>query len=147
MDVDRNRVFEQLQPPPGGAERLARRFGTTARPSARVLIPPLAAAGIVAVMVLALYVGSRPASEAPQRNTALSVSDGTERAQETERLGVAQPGSLFDAPEFDRLLGRAAASVELSVDIDGRQARVEQREGSDPRIRVYLLDAPRRNRR
>jgi|SRR5690606_1822131 len=152
MTVDRNRLFEQLDPPPGGAERFrarldaavsggngrrnpvdgwmhalgARRLGATAAGAA-------AALALVIAVVTRLPSGSAPEepSDAPTTTAAA--------APEAAASNPAPAGGLAEAPELDWLLGRTSTLSGVSVTVRGEEAEIIEVPSSDPRIRVYMV--------
>lgn len=116
MSPDRDHWFRELEPPPGGVERFRRRLETHGRPRARLA---LAAAGVAAaVIAIALVVALDPGRE-----------PGAPRSV----------ASVYEASQFDRLLGRPLEPTELSVTRD-EPSSVARVESSDPRIRIYDID-------
>jgi hypothetical protein len=116
-------IFRVLEPPPGGAERFARRLDEIAaeRPSPRALALAAAVAGIALVAAILL---SRPPSDAPQ----LLVRETT------------PPVDVYNSPEFDRLLGRPRQPAELMVTVNTRPATVTELETTNQKIRIYQID-------
>lgn len=124
MAHDRNNWFDELEPPPGGAEKLRRRIEAGGRPRA-VLAPRIALAGMGAaafVLVIALIA---------------LVGGGGVGGGSGERAAVAE---VYEAAEFDRLLGRPIEETELVVTVDEQAVPVAQEEGSNPKIRIYRMD-------
>src|SRR5262245_25584956 len=117
-------LFKELEPPPGGAERFAQRLDEVAaeRPSprARVLAMAAAVAGVALVAAILLL---RP-NDAPQ----------------VEIAAAPPPVDVFNAPEFDRLLGRSAAPAELVVTVNMEAARVTEIETANQKVRIYQID-------
>lgn len=110
--------FTQLEPPPGGAERFGRRLDERAR-SRRRTVPWLVGAGATAaVLVAVLYVRLEVRDEAPEQPVA----------------------RIYDAPQFDRLLGRTMRPEELTVVLNDQAADLRRVETGDPRIRIYELN-------
>ena len=88
-------LFRELEPPPGGAERFARRLDeiAAARPSPRARVLAMAAAvGAVALVTAMLLL--RPSDDAPP----VLVADAPPAVE------------VYNAPEFDRLLGPHVAT-------------------------------------
>lgn len=120
MSRDPHDPFRLLDPPPGGAERLSRRFDERAprRPGA---LPVLAVtATLLAVAVLVAWL-------APGRNA--------------EDPPVESTTEVLDAPQFDRLLGRPF-QAQLSVTLNERAASVQRIETPNDNIRIYRVAAP-----
>lgn len=118
-------LFKQLEPPPGGAERFARRLDEMAakrqRPGARALG---LAATVAAVAVLTSVIWLRSGDKAPQ--VAVDASS--------------PPVEVYGAPEFDRLLGRASPPAELTVIVNAQTAAVTELATANQKIRVYQID-------
>jgi hypothetical protein len=117
-------LFNELEPPPGGAERFAARLDEVAaeRPSrrARVLAIAAAAAGIAlvtAILVLRPY-------DAPQVQIA----------------ATPPPVDVYNAPELDRLLGRSTPPAELVVTVNMQMANVTEVETTNQKIRIYQIN-------
>jgi hypothetical protein len=118
-------LFRPLDPPPGGAERFARRLdelaATSPAPSRRG--PALAAAACVVLMLVAAVVWLREPDEARPLNA------------------VSQPTiDVYGAPEFDRLLGRTRAPAELTVVVGAEPAAVTQLETGNEKVRIYRIN-------
>jgi len=115
MRTERDALFEQLEPPPGGVERMRARFAEPAQSRAGFGV---AAFGVAAVAVLAALIALLPSSpESP------AVVDNT----------------ILAAPELDRLLGRESAPVPFSVERDDQRVQVEELPSSDPHVRIYRV--------
>jgi len=159
MTVDRNRLFEPLDPPPDGVERFRARLDAAGangrRNPAGIWMPAWvalgarnrpwpAAAGAAAVLALAIAVVARlPFGPAPPERSDPEAATAGTTAPETNAIDPARPpaplGSLADAPELAWLLGRASASTEVSVTVRGEPAEIVEIPSSDPRIRVYMV--------
>jgi hypothetical protein len=112
MQSDPESLFEQLEPPPGGLERMRARFAAPEPVRGGFAI---AGAGIAALAVL----------------VALLALVGN------ERHGSDADNAILAAPELDRLLGREARPLPLTVERDGQQQQTEELPSSDPRVRIY----------
>lgn len=120
MSTDRETWFRDLEPPPGGAERLRLRLEEARRPTT-VLAPRLAAVGTGAaalVLAIALFTGLRNDDGANGQTLA----------------------NVYQAASFDRLLGRPIERTELRVTVDARAVAVSRDDGSNPNVRIYRLD-------
>jgi len=118
-------LFRQLDPPPGGAERFARRLdeltATSASPRRRSL--GLAAAACAALAVLATIVWLQgPQDPAPV------VADSPPAID------------VYGAPQFDRLLGRTRQPPELTVVVGTETAAVTQLETANEKVRIYRIN-------
>jgi hypothetical protein len=131
MKTDRRPVFEDLEPPPGGAHRFARRLdaasGVTGGSRQRRFALIAAATGVAAVLA-AVVIGVRGPAE-------LGRLPDTDTAGNPDRSDP-----VYDAPEFDRLLGRRARPVELRVARDERTASVAEIDTASDKIRIYQID-------
>ncbi len=118
-------LFKQLEPPPGGAERFARRLDEIAatRPSARARVLAMAAAIAGVALVTAVLLLRQPSESPP-----VLVAD-TPPAVE-----------VYDAPEFDRLLGRSAAPAELMVMVNMEAAAVTEIETTNQKVRISEIN-------
>ena len=115
MQTERDALFELLEPPPGGVERMRARF--TEAPRARIGLGA-SAFGVAAVAVLAAMVALLPNGPPPP-----AVVDNP----------------ILEAPELDRLLGRQSAPVPLSVERGEQRVQIEELPSSDPRVRIYRV--------
>lgn len=115
MQTERDALFELLEPPPGGVERMRARFAEPAQARVGFAVP---AFGVAAVAVLAVLVALLPHPDAPPAVVA---------------------NSLLAAPELDRLLGRQSAPVPLSVERGDQRVQVEELPSSDPQVRIYRV--------
>ena len=57
---------------------------------------------------------------------------------ETRGPGVVDD-AMLTAPQFDRLLGREARSVPLTVEQEGKSVPTEEVPSADPRVRIYRM--------
>ncbi len=119
-------LFKQLEPPPGGAERFARRLDQLAAarppsPRARVLAIAAAIAGVALVTAVLLL---RQPHDAPP----VLVADAPPAVD------------VYDAPEFDRLLGRSAPPAELVVMVNMEAAAVTEIETTNQKVRIYQIN-------
>jgi len=118
-------LFKALEPPPGGAERFAQRLDEVAaeRPSqrARVLALVAAAAGVALVTAVLLL---RQPDDAEQ----LQVADAP------------PPVDIYNAPELDRLLGRATPPAELMVTVNMQSANVTEIGTTNQKVRIYQIN-------
>lgn len=118
-------VFKELEPPPGGPERFARRLDELAaqRPAPSARAWALAAA-VAAVAVLTAVVVLPSGNEAPEVPVAESPP----------------PVAVYGAPEFDRLLGRPSRPAELTVVVNAESATVTELETANEKIRIYQIN-------
>lgn len=119
-------LFRQLDPPPGGAERFARRLDEliASSPTPRRRVPALAAAACVVLVLVAAVALLRPPDDSPPQLVADSppVID------------------VYGAPEFDRLLGRTRPPAELTVVVGAETAAVTQLETGNEKVRIYRIN-------
>lgn len=119
MNDERHGLFRELDAPPGGPERLDRRLDELSRRGHtlrwRLAAAAVAAAALLAVLGLMIEVGLL--GPAP------------------ERLA-----GVYDAPQFDRLLGRPPASAELTVRLNDQNATVAELESGNEKVRIYRID-------
>jgi hypothetical protein len=120
-------LFKELEPPPGGAERFAQRLdeiaAERASPRARALAIAAAAAGLALVTTLLLL-------RQPEPDGVLTLRDA-----------ATQPAvEIYDAPEFDRLLGRSAAPAQLVVTVNMEAATVTEIETANQKVRIYKIN-------
>jgi hypothetical protein len=118
-------LFKPLEPPPGGVETFARRLDEIAaeRPSRRARTLAMAAAIGGAALVFAILLTRKPA-DAPPVLTAEAPPAGT----------------LYDAPELDRLLGRTSQPAELMVMVNMETANVTEIETTNKKVRIYQIN-------
>jgi hypothetical protein len=118
-------LFRELEPPPGGAERFAQRLDEIAaeRPSTRARALAMAAAvGAVALVTAILLL--RPSDDAPP----VVVADAPPAVE------------VYNAPEFDRLLGRTSPPAELMVTVNMEAANVTELETTNQKVRIYQIN-------
>lgn len=117
MSIERE-LFEILEPPPGGVERMRARF---AEPRARVAGFKLAAYGVAALVAVVTL-------------TALLVD-----LPSAPRSSVPADNPVAASPKLDRLLGRESRPMPLTVERDGKPVQAEELPSSDPRVRIYRV--------
>jgi len=119
MSGDKNGLFKQLDPPPGGAERFRERLdGATRRDPAPSWPLAAAVAAALVVVVGALVV----------------LSDaGREGGQPAENRVAA-------APEFDRLLGRPVERAEPAVTLNDETVALAAVQSENPKVRIYRIE-------
>jgi hypothetical protein len=115
MQTERDALFELLEPPPGGVERMRARL---AEPEQARVGFGFAAFGVAAVAVLAVLIALLPPAPEPA-----AVVDN----------------AILAAPELDRLLGRESAPVPLSVERGDQRVQIEELPSSDPQVRIYRV--------
>ena len=117
-------LFTELEPPPGGAERFAQRLDEIAaeRPSSRARV--LAVAATAAAVALVTTILLLPTTDVPP----VRVSDAP------------PPVDVYNAPELDRLLGRAATPAELVVTVNRETAAVTEIETTNEKVRIYQIN-------
>lgn len=117
MNIDQSELFEKFDPPAGGAERLRARLQTeTSRP---LVLPARLGLAAVAASLLLMVILFAPRPETP--DDAATASD------------------LYDAPAFDRLLGREFQAVALRVTLNEEQMRAVALADENPKVRLYEL--------
>lgn len=118
MKTDRKELFRQLEPPPGGVRRMGARM---AAPS--IHVSPIQW-GLATACILVLAVGILVVTSEPRDVIAPEVS--------------ADP--IAASPQFDRLLGREAAPVELTVQRNDQAVALTEVASSNPKVRIYALN-------
>jgi hypothetical protein len=121
MQSDPESPFELLEPPPGGVERMRARL---AAPEPLRGGFRLAAAGVATLVVLTALLAVMS-----DVRFGRDTGDGT--------IAAAPDNAILAAPELDRLLGREAQPVPLTVERDGQPQQVEELPSADPRVRIY----------
>lgn len=134
MKVDRSEIFRELTPPAGGAARmrarLANEVSNDSQNRANDAAQPttsnvprtgwhFAAAGVVALMLIAILVGIalRPGSpDAPSG------------------------GELYASADLDRLLGRPSRPFELSVSLGDERLELTEIPTRDPQVRLVRIE-------
>ena len=118
-------LFKELDPPPGGAERFAQRLDEIAaeRPSQRARVFALAAAAAGAALVTAVLLLRQPDDTAQ-----VQIADATPSVD------------LYNAPELDRLLGRATPPADLMVSVNMQAANVTEIETTNQKVRIYQIN-------
>jgi len=116
MNANRSQLFEELDPPPGGVDRLRERLRSREnQPWVRHHWRPAAAFTLVVVVAVISLIRMTP-----------------------EPVDVEL--ALYQASEFDRLLGRAPQRIELSVERNQQGVDIVEVASSDPKIRIYELN-------
>jgi hypothetical protein len=116
MNHDLRIGFAELEPPPGGAERFRRRLENQADRSASGLVP-MTGVGLAGLVLTIAAVGL---------------------LQQPENTHVAAPG-VFEAQEFDRLLGRSVAPGSFSVSINNEPVSYIETPSLNPSVRIYQI--------
>jgi hypothetical protein len=106
--------FPDIEPLPGGPEGFRLRLESAGDASSRAVGRWAAVGGVVAVLAIAAIAVLAP-NEAVEPDTVI----------------------VFDAPEFDRLLGRPMQQVETTVRIDNEPVAVSTIPVKTPGIRIY----------
>jgi hypothetical protein len=123
MNSERHGLFAELTPPPGGAERFAQRLDETAPaadgPRWRGLALAGAAFAAVALLVAIVLLREPGDSTSPP---------------------VAAAPEIYNAPEFDRLLGRPSQPAEFTVTLGERTASVVAVETTNEKVRIYEIN-------
>jgi hypothetical protein len=110
-----NKIFELLEPPRGGVEKLRARL---AEPDAGPRIArPLAVFSVVAIFAIAASLHFLPEPREP----------------------AVAAASMLEAPEFDRLLGRELRVLPISIQRNEQPIAAEEVESTDPKVRIYEL--------
>lgn len=115
MQTEPESLFEPLEPPPDGVERMRARFAerSHARPRFGIAVSGVAAVAALVALLAVLRTGTH--------------------------IGGAGDDAILAAPELDRLLGRETRSVPLSVERDGQALQTEELPSADPRVRIYRV--------
>jgi len=114
MQSDPESPFALLEPPPGGVERMRARLATPEPFRSGFAI---SAAGVAALAVLVAL---------------LTVVSKTHSVDPGEK-------AMLASHELDRLLGREARPVPLTVEQDGQSVPTEELPSSDTRVRIYRV--------
>jgi len=123
MSTERHSAFTQLDPPPGGAERFARRLDEGAPSSPQWHRFALAGAAAAAAAAAALVVAIVMFGDPPELGT-----DAQARVD------------VYNAPEFDRLLGRQAQAAELTATVNDQMVTVTEVATQNANVRIYSLN-------
>ena len=128
MSTDRHGLFTQLEPPPGGAERFARRLDEAAAspsPAPRWRTFALAGAACAAVALVVAVVLLRDADDPVLPPLVADLQPTPE---------------IYDSPAFDRLLGRPAQFTALTISRNGQAASVTEVDTGNDKVRIYQLE-------
>ena len=123
MNDERKRLFAELTPPPGGAEQFAKRLDETAQAADAPRWRGFALAGAAAAaaaLVVAVVLLREPSESVPP-------------------TAAAAP-EIYNAPEFDRLLGRPSQPTEFTVRLDERTTSIVEVETTNDKIRMYEIN-------
>jgi hypothetical protein len=119
-------LFRELDPPPGGTERFAQRLDemSAARPSRGARALMLAAATLASVALI----------------TALTLLRQPSDTLETVVADAPPAVDVYNAPELDRLLGRATPPPKLMVVVNMQAADVTEIESTNEKVRIYQIN-------
>lgn len=117
MNSEDRIAFPDIEPPLGGTERFRMQLEITGDDLHATFGRWAAAGGVVAVLAIAAIAVLRPAEVAEPQEDAVA----------------------FDAPEFDRLLGRPMQQVETTVMIGEEPAILAPLPVTRPGIRIYEI--------
>lgn len=117
MIAERELWFPELEPPPGGSERLSQRLTAADRPAAirQWWIGAACTAIALAIAIVAL------------------LRDG-------EDADIEATMNLRQAESLNRLLGRPIERKETRMTIDDETVQVSRLDGSNPKIHLYRID-------
>jgi hypothetical protein len=143
MKLDDVRPFETLDPPPGGAERFRERLeqhaGPAINPSGWLRITGLAAS-LTVVAVIAVLAFLRLTVDPAQPLTGDSEQPLTGDREQAPTGGDGLPArELYQARQFDRLLGRPMQPAKLSVVINDESVAVAEIPSANARVRLYQI--------
>ena len=118
-------LFKELEPPPGGVERFARRLDEIAadQPSHRARAVALAAATAGVAFVTAVLLLRQP--------------------DDAAQMQIANAPPLVDidnAPELDRLHSRSTPPADLMVTVNKQAANVTEIETTNQKVRIYQIN-------
>jgi hypothetical protein len=119
-------MFEQLDPPPGGTERFRRRLDQSA-PQSHGLRWRAAVAGMAALVLV---------TAAP---LLLRDVERGERTTEAARAD-ARVATVYEAQQFDRLLGRRFEPSEPAVTLNEEAATISEVDTTNDKVRIYQID-------
>ena len=114
MSIERE-LFDLLEPPAGGVERMRARFAEPAQSRARFGLAALGVATVLALAAVLVYLPIAP-----------PILGGADNA-------------MVAAPELDRLLGRETPPVPLTVKRDDQPVQIEELPSTDPQVRIYRV--------
>ena len=116
MRIERDRIFGEIEPPPGGAARLRAKLAAP-RPAPGWVnwLGPVAVASVAALAVATFTL--RPGDD-----------------------GVGIPDSLMMAADFDRLLGRKSEPLEFRITRGEEVVAVSEVASGNPKVRLYLIE-------
>jgi hypothetical protein len=120
-------LFKELDPPRGGTARFARRLeaAASAPPAPRRRGFALAAAAAAAAMSVAIVV------------LVLRQPSDTEQKPVAELQPVP---NIYDAPAFDRLLGRPLQGAGLAATVGQQPRTLTELESQNTKVRIYRID-------
>ena len=127
-------LFKELEPPAGGAERFRQQLEqhgeATHHGSGRLWLAGLASV-LVAVVIVALL-----------RYPGVPMGNDANDAGSLPPTGADLPAArvVYDAQQFDRLLGRPMQPVELSVAIGDERVAVSEMPSTNSKVRIYQIE-------
>jgi hypothetical protein len=118
-------LFRELEPPPGGTDRFARRLDQLAAARLAPRVRWLAVAAAVAAVALVTAI----------------VALRTPRDVPPESVAATPPAvDIYNAPEFDRLLGRSPQPTELTVVLNEEVVAVRPIATTNQKVRIYEIN-------
>jgi hypothetical protein len=124
--MNADNLFERLEPPPGGTARFAERLAAGASP-VRPSWRPFALAGAIGAMAVAAV--------------AVTVVLLREPSVTVAPVANSQPVlEIYNAPAFDRLLGRPLQAEELRATVNRQPTSVSELESHNDKVRIYQLN-------
>jgi hypothetical protein len=121
-------MFAQLEPPPGGAERFARRLdeATSQARSVDARRRKFAVVGAAAAAILLVV--------------AFAVLRGPSSAPPPPAADLVPAPEIYDSPAFDRLLGRPLQTEQLTATVNEEAKAVTELESQYPNVRIYRIN-------
>ena len=136
MNPDHRKLFDELEPPPGGTEQFRRRLERL-EPREPFVNGKLIVAGALAALLTVVVLGI---VNLPDRSGVGSTPPETLAGDGNVADDEARAAALAEAPQFARLLGRPIPDADLRVAVNEQLVSVTEVSSTNPKIRIYEIE-------